>query len=165
VDTSRLPPGSRAALTAATRAAIAALGSPASTGPAAAAEMLNASAGLISKWGSETYAESPSIEVAALIELTSGAPIYAAVFAALTGHRLVAIAADETRIDLIGGLHGLGAAVHRLLAEWHAAADDGRVVPREARELLAAVTDLQTLLADLARELARVAAAEKETGR
>lgn len=159
MDRSRLPSALFFRLKAATRAATAALGSPALSGARACAEVTGASAGSVSRWGAEGYDDTPSLAAAALIELTSGAPHYAALFAELTGHRLVAIADDEAPVPALPtAVHELARRVHRALAALHEAQLDGVIVPGEARACLDDLSAITAAAAEVSARLAPIAA-------
>ncbi len=156
MDISRLPPGLRAQLAAATRAQGVALASPAITGPQALAAVAGVSAGLVSKWGSLDHAEAPTIEAVAVIEAASGVPHYAAALAALTGHRLAPIA-DETAPPVAIDAHRFAAQALAAAARLHEALADGVVDRAEARAGLDDLGRLAGTISDLMIELSRLA--------
>lgn len=158
---SSLHPRQRAAVKAATRRAIDALPAVGETARQAAARILGVTDGTVSKWCADHYDEMLPIGAALVLERESQMPVYAAMFAELTGHRLVAADGDNGgTASLVAGLCRLVGSHGSAVSTISEALADGKIVPREAVDGLAAIASVESAIVEMKRQLTAISCGE-----
>ena len=157
-----LPDGLKQTIEIATRALVAACAVPGSTGAQRVAELTGKSAGTISKWQSGDHPELIPLADVVQIEFAIQKPAFTRVLAELTGHRLVPIAEEESegRSDtaaLTGDLIAIVGSTGIVAAHLASSLEDDRVTPREAKDGLALIGELDDRLTQTKQRLARLA--------
>lgn len=156
-----LHPSQRAAVKAATRHAMDALPAIGETQRQAAGRVLGVGPDRVSRWCADHVDELIPLASALVLERESQMPVFAALFAAATGHRLVPIAGGEApAADLIGGLCRLVGSHGAAVAVISEALADGRATAREAGDGLAALAQVESDIVELKRRLTAIRAGE-----
>lgn len=121
-------------------------------GPAIAARLLGRSAGAVSRWAGPDYPDTIPLDCALALEAHVGSAPVTAVMAELAGFRLAALG-DEIETPHASRVMTLMADSAAAVAAYAAAAADGHVTPREATDVLAALTAAARAVADAKRAI------------
>lgn len=146
------PAGLTKRLKLATRELVAAVG-----GGKVAAAITGLSEGHVSRCQSEDHPDTLSLQHLAQLELTAGRPIIAALLADLTGCRVEVVAHEADAQMLSEGLISFVTEAGEFSAAVGKALSDKRITPREAKEALAELDDVQGCLAKMAGQLGALA--------
>lgn len=158
---SMLHPRLKAAVKAATRRAIDAMPAVGETQRQAAARVCGVGVERFSRWCSDEGDELITFAAAIALEREAQVPIYGALFADLTGHRLVAAdGGAEGARDVMAGLCRLVGTHGSAVATISDALADGRVSPREAEAAMAALAGEKVAITALERQLVALKAGE-----
>jgi hypothetical protein len=153
VDAQDLPAGLMTLIKAANRELVLANG-----GPPGVKALTGLSDGQISRCQGDAYPDLFPSWVAALLEFRSQKPVYARLFATLTQHQVVPIAAsDEEEGNLVADLVGVTQAGARVSSALGAALSDNQVTPAEAKGVMAEIGGLERQLDSTKAKLAVVA--------
>lgn len=151
-----LPAGLMQTLKMASRALIAAAATQGATGPQRVAEITGYSPGIISRWQSDAYRDVMPLEVVALLEFLTQAPVFGRALASLTSNRLVPLGESDEASDMVGELIRVTGSGSMVSAELGLALRDGEVTPAEAKAIMGAVGAHEDVLASVKRKLANV---------
>lgn len=154
-----LPDGLLTMIKTATRALVAAMAVPGSTGPERVEQLTGYSRGQISKWCSDSFPVMMPPEVLFLLEFTAQKPIFAGLLAALTGHQLVSIS-EADPVDghtLMNGVVDLTGSHSRFVTSLTEGLADMRMTPGEAKASLKAGMSHQDQLNQMLKRLAEIA--------
>jgi hypothetical protein len=141
---------------AATRALVAAFDAPGQTGPERVASILSVSRGTITKWSKDGYEEIMPGFVAMQLEFVLQRPVFARVFAELTGCRVVGLDDDGDRprdASLMTSFFDTVTQLGALTATWSEAARDGVHTPIEKQIVREKIFETIDLLSEKARRL------------
>jgi hypothetical protein len=143
----------RARIKAATRAQVAACG-----GVTAAGTMAGLSKSMLSLACGDDYKEMISLTAALMLEAQSGQPVFAGLFAEMTGHELtVAAESAATPVpNMIGHLTAIFAEAADATKTIAKALEDGAVSPAEATASLKEIADLERVLTAAKRALVKI---------
>ncbi len=158
MDATALPDGLISLIKSTSRAAVTAAVVPGSTGPQRVEQLTGYSPGQISRWQGDAHKDLMPLEVVFLLEFVTQKPVFARALAALTGHRLVAIAEGEggDTTDLTRDMVDLVATAGALSAAYGASLADGEVTPAEREVIRKAKARHQEILARATRNLANL---------
>lgn len=150
-----LPEGLLPLLKTAGRALVNACAAPGQTGPQRVEAMTGYSQGQISKWQSENDPALMPLHVAAILEASTGQPIFSRALASLSGHQLVPVSGgNEDEFCLMRSVMATTASQGRFAAQAMEAIADQKLTRGEIKGLLTTAIKNQEEFGEVIRRLA-----------